>query len=112
GRAEHHPSGASRGGAERGAGLEGRSEDHPRVPLRDQWFELLRGQRPPEQETLRALTAEILEQPELILVLDALGDRAQVEAVGQPDDGADDLLAAVVVADRPDEGSIDLPRVP
>ena len=51
-------------------------------------------QRPREQEALRVLALELAQQVELPLGLDALGDDAHAELVGEADDRAHDLQRA------------------
>src|SRR5690242_11711381 len=62
-------------------GLRGRGAEAVEQPA-----DLGRGQRLREAEPLQQLAAELFEAADLVAMLDALGDRAEVQRVGQGDD--------------------------
>ena len=69
-------------------------------------------QRPREQVALPAVAAEAHELAALVLVLDPLGDDAQVEREAERDDRAHErVVVGVRVADPVDERAVDLERV-
>src|SRR5690242_15445018 len=96
------------GGIERGAGLGGRGGRDARVPGLDRRLDHLGRLRLREEEALAVIAAEAAQQLELVVVLHSLRDGAETEALREADDRADDLLAAVLLEDRADEGAIDL----
>lgn len=68
-------------------------------------------QRLAEIVTLDFVAAMCRQKGGLQRVLDTLGDRGQLEAAGECDDGADDRLVAGVTTDAGDEGTVDLQRI-
>jgi hypothetical protein len=66
--------------------------------------------RPPDVVALRIVDPVFAQQRQRRLVLDALGDRLELEALGEPDDGADEVLVGRVVGQVADEVDVDLQR--
>src|SRR5207247_4562083 len=64
-----------------------------------------------EQVPLPEVAAEAAQDPELLVGLDALGDRGQVEGVGERDDRGCDRRVLRLVAEPGDKRSVDLERV-
>lgn len=64
-----------------------------------------------EKETLQCFTANPLEEMELFRLFDTFGDRLIPERMGHVDDGLDDVLAFIVLADIGNQGLIDLDGV-
>src|SRR5919108_1525287 len=72
----------------------------------------LRGLRPREVEALSLVAAELRRVPALRFRLDALRGHAQAEAMGKPDDAADDRgVTPSVGVEAGNEGAVDLHRV-
>src|SRR4051794_41729764 len=80
-------------------------------PGGEQRLELVRAHRRGEQVALRAMAAEALEGLQLLDGLDALGDRAEAEAVGDVDDRTDDRRVVLLGAEAVDERAVDLDGV-
>ena len=60
--------------------------------------------------TLGDVTAEVLEDPPLVLGLDAFGDHFESQPVGELDDVLDDEQVLAVALDVADERAVDLER--
>src|SRR5262249_59436438 len=90
-----------------------------RVPRLGEWhatgleqrLDLLRRQRPAEQEALRERRPHPAELIRLAGPLDPFGDHIEQQAVAEIDDSVDELRLAGVVLDAVDERAVDLEDV-
>src|SRR4051812_8310659 len=80
-------------------------------PGREQRLELIGAHRLREEVALGAVAAEVAQRLELVVGLDALGDRPEAEAGGDVDDGAHDRRVVRLLAETVDERAVDLDRV-
>ena len=60
------------------------------------------------QKSLDFVTAQLAQHSQLIFTLDPLGNRADVEALGQLDDGAHDRAVVTASGEIPHKRGIDL----
>src|ERR1035441_4996034 len=68
-------------------------------------------ERAGEQESLSSVAVLVFYQGELLLVLDALGERLDRERLAELDERVDQGLALLVVLQLGDEGAVDLQRL-
>src|SRR3954452_16853323 len=64
-----------------------------------------------EDEALATVAALLLEALVLVALLDALGERLEVQRLAEADERVDELARGPRLGDRPDEGLVDLQRV-
>src|SRR5262245_47342120 len=79
--------------------------------LASQALDLVGRDRIPEVEALRESAAQAGQRRQLLLVLDALGDRAEVQRPRERDDRLHDLAVVVAPTQAPHERPVDLHRV-